>query len=500
MSGKLPIVYSTFVLTAVNLLLRFCSASFQVYLSSTIGAAGIGLLHLVLSVCGLALTIGIAGIRTTAMYISAEQLGRKEHSTIHWVLSGCFTYCLLCSVCTCLVLYGLSPYIAQHWIGNMDAVPALRTFAAFLPITCLCGVMTGYFLAANRIAILACVEVAEQLLAIGLTVCLLLTIPQSDTAAACQAVVFGNCIGSVLTLALLYFLHLKMDTKTSRRIPVSRRICTTAVPLALADDLKAGISSLEHLMIPNRLALYPLAGDPLAAFGIVAGMVFPVMMFPAAILYALVDILIPEFARCAAVDSRERIQYLMHRNLRVTLLYGLICGGSLFLIAQPLCQWLYPNVDAAVYLRMFSFLVPMLYCDIITDGITKGLGEQRACVRYNILSNILDVGMLFVLLPKFGMQGYFISFSVAHLLNFVLSFRHLLKIGQIKANFYYPCFAVSACLIAGFSANLFTGPVRKLAAFLGLFFSLCYFFGVITAVDLQWLRNLLKPKTPLSSL
>ena len=55
------------MLTGVNLLLRFVGTSFQVYLSSRIGAAGIGLLQLVMSVGGLTMVAGMGGIRTATM-------------------------------------------------------------------------------------------------------------------------------------------------------------------------------------------------------------------------------------------------------------------------------------------------------------------------------------------------------------------------------------------------------------------------------------------------
>ena len=71
---KLPIFYSALVLTAVNLLLRLVSTSFQVFVSGRIGAAGVGLLQLVLSVGMFANTAATAGIRTTAMYLTAEEL------------------------------------------------------------------------------------------------------------------------------------------------------------------------------------------------------------------------------------------------------------------------------------------------------------------------------------------------------------------------------------------------------------------------------------------
>ena len=54
MPKTLPIFYSAMLLTGVNLLLRLVGTSFQVYLSGRIGAAGIGLLQLILTLNGLA--------------------------------------------------------------------------------------------------------------------------------------------------------------------------------------------------------------------------------------------------------------------------------------------------------------------------------------------------------------------------------------------------------------------------------------------------------------
>ena len=62
MHRKLPIFYSALLLTGVNLLLRLVSTSFQVHISARIGPEGVGLLQLVMSVGGLAMTAGIAGV------------------------------------------------------------------------------------------------------------------------------------------------------------------------------------------------------------------------------------------------------------------------------------------------------------------------------------------------------------------------------------------------------------------------------------------------------
>ena len=496
---KMPIFYSALLLTGVNLLLRMISTSFQVYLSGRIGAAGIGLLQLVMSVGALSMTAGMAGIRTTTMYLTAEELGKKRPGNVRWVLSGCVTYSILCSGLLSLFLHFAAPTIATRWIGDSRTAEAIRLYGAFLPVSCLCGVMTGYFTAANRIGTLAAVEVAEQLLSMGATMVLLTLWAGAEPSRACRAVILGSGAGGCLTLLALVFLRLREGSPKSSPIPTARRLLHTAVPLALADDLKGGISTAENLMVPKRLALFPGSADPLAAFGMVCGMVFPVLMFPAAILFGLAELLIPELARCAAAGSAARIRYLAARSLRIALLYGFLFCGLEYLLAEALCTALYKTPEAGLWLRRFSLLIPMLYCDAITDAMTKGLGQQKACVRYNILTSTLDVLFLFFLLPRFGMAGYYISFLITHLLNFILSLRRLLRItgpvlpwGQALG-----ILLAAACALA--AASLPAAILPRILVYLPVFISLLCLFGITGKEDLRWLRGLARGNAALAA-
>lgn len=494
MRKKLPIFYSALLLTGVNLLLRFVGTSFQVYLSGRIGAAGIGLVQLVLSVGMLAMTAGIAGIRTSAMYLTAEELGKKRPGNVIWVLSGCVLYSIICSVLIGFGIYFGAPAIARYWIGDIRIVSAVRLYACFLPINCLCGVMVGYFTAANRIGTLAAVEVVEQLFSMASTMLLLTLWAGTDPSKACISVICGSSLGACLTLIVLVVLRMWERVKSGPRIPIRKRLLQTAVPLALADDLKAGISTAESLMVPKRLALYPKIADPLASFGLVSGMVFPVLMFPAAILFALAELLIPELARCNAAGSQKRICYLARRSLRMALLYGCLFCGLMILLAEPLCIRLYDSDQAGVYLRRFAFLVPMLYCDAITDAIVKGLGQQKICVRYNIITSLMDVAFLFLLLPRYGMDGYFISFLVTHLLNFILSLGRLLKITGIRIQFAVPLLTGCATALAIFGATFVGSVLFRVIVFLIILGCLLFLFRVLGKEDIAWLRGLIQKK------
>ena len=491
---KSPIFYSALLLTAVNLLLRFVGTSFQVYLSGKIGAEGIGLLQMVMSVGSLTLIAGIGGIRTATMYLTAEELGKGKAQNIPWVLSGCFLYSILFSMSVSALLYCFAPMIARNWIGDVRTVGALRLFASFLPVSCLCSVMTGYFTAANRIGTLAAVEVAEQALSMAITMGALFLWAGTDPVRACLCVILGSSLGALLTMSCLLILHTRERIMPGSRMPVRSRLLQTALPLAVADDLKAGINTLENLMVPKRLGLNTSVSNPLAAFGLVSGMVFPVIMFPAAILFGLAELLIPELARCNASGSTGRIHHLVHKTLRVALIYGLFFGGLVFLVSEALCLRLYKNTDAVGQLRLYALLIPMLYCDLLTDAMVKGLGQQKICVRYNIFTSALDVVFLYFLLPRYGMAGYFISFFLTHLINFILSLGRLLQISIQRIPLSVPILSLASTVFSVQTSALVPSVPLRCISFLLILGCMLFLFKILTKEDVRWIRGLILKK------
>lgn len=238
----------------------------------------------------------------------------------------------------------------------------------------------------------------------------------------------------------------------------------------------------------------------MADYGIVHGMVFPVLMLPAAILFSLSSLLIPEFSRCAAGHRQPRVRYLARRSLRTALLYGLAVGSVLFSLARPLGELLYHEPDAGTYLRLYAPLVPLLYTDIVTDAVCKGLGHQDANARYNLLTSFLDVAFLWYLLPRLGLGGYFLSFAVTHLVNFLLSFRRLVLVSGIRMELS-PVLRAAVCTVAAaLAAELLPqgggalGLVLSGSCCLLLLLFLWTLLRVIGPEDFLWLRTIFRQK------
>ena len=101
------------LLTASALLLRTMNISYRVYLTSKIGAEGMGLYQLVFSVFVLAITLSTSGISLAVTRLVSEAIADHQPQMIR---SG-VRKCLLFS--TCLSLSAMvAMYFSANWIGH----------------------------------------------------------------------------------------------------------------------------------------------------------------------------------------------------------------------------------------------------------------------------------------------------------------------------------------------------------------------------------------------
>ena len=429
MGAKPTIAQNVGLLTAANLLMRGVSMLFQVYLTARVGAAGVGLLQLILSVNLFAVTLGTSGLRVAALYLSAEAYGLRRYGGVRQAMVWCLTAGLLLSALVGGAMMAFAEPLALSVVGDLRAVLSLRLLGLTLPLSCLSMILSGCFTACGQVRTLVAVEVGDKAATVVLTMLLLQQGIAGDLAHACAAIVGGNALAAVGSVAVLLGLLRRWLGKLDGggAMPdMGRRLLGIAGPVAVSDYLRSGLGTLEQFLIPWGLGRFGGSHtQAMADYGVIHGMVFPVLMFPCTVLYAVADVLVPELARCRAEENQRRIRHVAGRCLRQGFLYAAAVAALLWLLAMPLGQLLYRSDDAGRYLRLFAPAVVMLYLDCLVDGMHKGLGQQVYTVRVNTLTSILDVALLYLLLPRWGIAGYYVSFWVSHGVNFYLSIRRL---------------------------------------------------------------------------
>lgn len=266
--------------------------------------------------------------------------------------------------------------------------------------------------------------------------------------------------------------------------------------------MRSGLVSAKHLLIPKGLRRCGLAaGQALAAYGVVQGMVLPLLGFPAVLLGTVSGLLVPEIAESRALGRQRQLQGLLQRVLRLTLLFSLFAAGLLLLYGGTLGRLLYRSQEAEHYLHLLAPLVPLMYLDTAVDGMLKGLGLQTASMRINILDAAVSLLLVWQLIPRVGMPGYLLTIYVSEVLNFCLSFRQLHKHTALCLPFYRSVLAPLLALVGSLflphmllSAFCLRQPLW--AALLGaaLYYGLLRLLGGITGGDMRWFLSIFRSR------
>ena len=466
------ILMSALGLTAANLTLRLVSMLFSAYTARVMGAAGVGVLQLIFTVGGLAMTLGTAGVRVAATCLVAEESGMERPAGVRRAVRLALGYGAVTGTAAGALLFFLAQTLARRWVGTAAAAPALQLFALQLPLNCLWAVLAGYFTASGQVKKLAAVQIVDRLLSVLITVPLLQLWAAGDLSRCCCAIVGGSGAATLVSLAMLFLLYLRVRPRQKQKPPMLRRLLALCGPLAFNEMARSGLGTLENLLIPRGLRRSGAGAEAaLADYGALQGMTFPAIMLPCAVLNAVSDLLIPHLSRARAQGDGTTIRGLTLSGLRLGLYWAVAAAGVLWLTGPQLGELLYHSPAAGRYIRLFAPVILILYMDAITDGLLKGLIEQVACMRYNTLTSLLDVACIALLVPRYGVAGYFFSFVATHALNFLLSIGRLVKVTDCRI----PLGGLGRVLLTAAPALLVAGciPARwfslRMLAYLVLF-------------------------------
>ena len=92
------------ILTGASLLIRLISVWFNAYISRKIGAEGMGLYTLVMSVYSLAVTAAIFGMGLACTRLVAEEEGKRNFLGVRYSVRVCTLFGALCGVAAAVVI------------------------------------------------------------------------------------------------------------------------------------------------------------------------------------------------------------------------------------------------------------------------------------------------------------------------------------------------------------------------------------------------------------
>jgi stage V sporulation protein B len=297
--------------------------------------------------------------------------------------------------------------------------------------------------------------VFEQIVRIALIMAALGAFMPGGLAASCFGIILCCMISETLSCAFAFMLYL-IDARRSAPAPrepgALRKLAGIALPVALTGYLRAAFKTAENVLIPSGLrASGRTEGQALSQYALI-GMSMPVLFFPSGILAAAATLLIPEASEARAARNEDKVKRIFARTFRLTVLFSLLFGVLFTTLGGKLGELIYRNPDAGALITALAPLVPLMYLDSVVDALLTGLNQQMRTLRINMLDYTLRIGLILLLIPRFGLVAYIGVLYFSTVLNATLSIRRLLIASRCRID--YPLWVWGPLLSAAIAGGL----------------------------------------------
>lgn len=434
MLRKYHLMQNTFLLAASSFVLRASGVFFQAFLAGRIGAEGMGLFSLIMSVYQFGVTFACSGIGLASTRLVSEELAEGRESGVRKSVNGSLVHALVFGSFACLGIGFGAPFLGGVLLGDSRTVLPLRILSVSLPCVAMSSALHGYFSAVGRVGKSALVQLLEQ----GIRICggMFLFSSNQELCAekACVSIVLCGVVAEICSFLFLFIAY-KIDSARYRTkekgMHIFKRLFQISLPVAISSYMRSGLSATEHAYIPKGLVQH--GGNQksaLASYGTVHGMVLPLILFPSSALQAFSTVLIPEVTKHRQKGEKQMIDHLIEQSLRITMFFSVGCAGILFFFSEEIGVAVYHSLEAAYYIRLIAPLTIVMYADGVVDAVLKGLNQQVYSMGYNIVDSALAVILMFFLLPRYGISGYIMIIYITELVNAFLSITRLLYVSD----------------------------------------------------------------------
>ncbi|PYI53317.1 stage V sporulation protein B [Paenibacillus flagellatus] len=466
---KQSFIKGTMILLAAGIVNRILGFVPRITLPRVIGAEGVGLYQLGYPFMIVIITIISGGIPLAVAKLVAEAESERDERKVRSILRASLAItCGLAFVFTLLCIWA-APWITSRLLTDSRVYYTFLSMCPILPIVAVSAVYRGYFQGRQNMIPTAASQVVETIVRIAAMLGLAYAFLPYGTEWAAAGAMMGVVVGEFGGMAVLLYSYSKghdrirlqaepsADGSASSRFRI-RKLFDIAIPVTASRLVGSASYLLESILTAQSLAIAGVAtAVATAQYGVLQGMVIPVLLLPGALTYSLSVSLVPSLSEAAARGDMRTIHKRLHQSLRLALVTGAPFAVIMYVLAEPLCYYLYGNAEVGKMLKMMAPVALFLYYQGPLQATLQALDRPGSALTNTFVGAVVKLALIVYLAsrPQWGILGAVVAInvnialvtmlhwhSVSRLLRFRMQAGDYVKTGFAAAVMGACCYAV----------------------------------------------------------
>lgn len=417
--------YHASIVTVLSIVERGLGFLYRIVLARLLGGEGLGLYQVALSLFSVFLTIGTGGIPITVSRIFAKSKAERKPEEGEMGMSAGFLLAILLTLPVALLLFLFGEHI-PFLFADARAFAPFRILLLGLSLSACYAVVRGYFWGKKQFLAPSLLELSEEAVMVICGILLLQNVssPTLGAERASWAVVLSYLF-SFTASTLCFFYH---GGKLKNPKQMLKPLFNATLPITSVRMGGSIVNSLVAILLPMILLKTGLSqSESVTLFGVVTGMVLPILFIPSTLIGSLALVLVPELSEDFYKNQRERLKRNLRRGLRFSFL--LACALIPFYIAlgRSLGMLTFENPIAGELIEKSAVMLLPMSLSMISTSMLNSMGyEKKTFLFYFFGAGVMLLSIL--ILPFFfGVSAYLIGLFLSFLVTAVCNLVYLHK-------------------------------------------------------------------------
>lgn len=446
---KQNIYKSAAIVTIFSTVEKLMSFFYRVVLSRVIGAEGIGIYQICLSVFAVFLTAASSGIPITVSRLIAKSNTVNDIKGKNAAVTAGVVGTLIFTVPIALILF-----LGRNALGFLFTDDrCISIFLLLLPgliLTSVYAVMRGSFWGNKQFIPYSVIELLEDAVMVILGCILVYNVTdpvlgaKRATVAVAVSYLFSFCV------SLFWYFH-----KGGRFVNPKRQLkplFSSSMPITAMRTSTSLLNSAVAVLLPLLLMkTYGLNNsEAISLYGVAIGMSLPILFIPSSLIGSISVVVAPELSENYYRKKTEQVKVDVEKSIKAAIFIATLLVPILFVLGDEIGEFLYSNQMSGEIVQRCSFiLVPMCICMITTTVLNSMNCEKRTLLHFLIGAVLMILSILF--LTKYvGVYSYMIGLAASYVITCVLNLILLKKmcggLKYLKYTAHALIVTISACV------------------------------------------------------
>ena len=423
---KTNIYKSAAQVTVFSTIEKCLSFIYRIILTRIIGAEGIGIYQICLTVFAVFLTAASSGVPITVSRLMAKSGASGDTQGKHAAVTAGIVSTLVITIPIAIILFfGRSAF---GFLFSDDR--CMDIFIILLPglvLTSVYSVIRGSFWGNKQFVPYSVIELLEDAIMVVAGVWLVWGV--SDPVDGARLAIIAVLISYVFSFCVSLFWYFRKGGRMANPKPQLKPLFSAAAPITAMRTSTSLLNSAVAVILP--LLLVNVCGytnsEALALYGIVLGMAVPLIYSPNALIGSIAVVVAPELSENYYKKRDDAVRDDIEKTIKAAVFIAALLVPVLFVLGSALSIFLYDSELCGKIVTISSFMILPTCITMITNTVLNSMNcEKRTLVYFFIGAAVMLICLLF-LTRYMGVYAYVLGISLSQIICAVLNLIYLSK-------------------------------------------------------------------------